>query len=126
VLAIDIDPSSVVTANKNIKLNGVDHVVVAKLGSLDEALQADAGSGGFDLVLVNILAPVILSFLETDLTKVLKPGAILVASGIELHEVPVIKRAVLDSGLIEVSIVESQGWAAVVTRKPSPPNHRRK
>jgi len=126
VLALDIEPSSVTTANKNIKLNGVDHVVVVKPGSLDEALQASEGTDGFDLVFANILTPVILKFLKSGLAKVLKPDAILVTSGIKPHEVPIIKHAVLDSGLIEVSIVESQGWAAVVTRKPSPPNHRRK
>jgi len=125
VLALDIDPSSVATASVNIKLNAVEDIVVAKPGSLDEALQASAGTGGFDLVLVNILAPVILSFLQTGLTDVLKPGAILVVSGIESHEVSVIMRAALAAGLTEVAITETQSWAAVVTRKPSAPNYRR-
>ncbi|MBE9524984.1 MAG: 50S ribosomal protein L11 methyltransferase, partial [Chloroflexi bacterium] len=126
VLALDIDPSSVATARINMQLNAVEDAVAVKQGSLDEALQAAAETDGFDLVFANILAPVILKFLKSELAKVLKPGAILVTSGIESHEVQIIKRAVLDTDLIEVSITETQGWAAVVTRKPSPPNHRRK
>ena len=126
VLALDIDPSSVATANNNIKLNNVDSVVIVKQGSLDEALQAGESSGGFDLVLVNILSPVIVSLLETELSKVLKPGAILVTSGIESQEVPTIKRAIHDADLLEVSLTESQGWAAVVARKPLAKYQRRR
>ena len=122
VLALDIDPGSVATARVNIKLNAVEGIIAVEPGSLEQALQAGEGSGRFDLVLVNILTPVILSFLQTGLAEVLKPGAILVASGIESREVPIIKRATLAAGLNEVAITETQGWAAVVTRKPSVPN----
>lgn len=125
VLALDIDPKSVETANKNIRLNGVEDTVRVKPGSLEEAKLAAAASGGFDLVLVNILTPVILSFLEDGLAKVLKPGATLTTSGIEVHENPFVRDAMHQAGLIDITSQEKQGWAIVTAHKPPKSNHKR-
>ncbi|MHC4610909.1 MAG: 50S ribosomal protein L11 methyltransferase [Planctomycetota bacterium] len=117
-LALDIDPDAVAAAHKNVALNAVEGIVTVRPGSLDEALRAAADQGGFDLTLVNILTPVILSFLDGGLAGVLKPGSILVAGGIEPREAPDIERSALRAGLTDVVISEFQGWAAVVARKP--------
>lgn len=120
VLALDIDPDSVATAKENMALNSVDETVTVELGSLNEAMKTSRDRGGFDLVLANILTPVLVAFLQTGLARTLKPGASLVASGIETSEVPLVERATLDAGLTKVALIEDQGWAAVVARKPSP------
>jgi ribosomal protein L11 methyltransferase len=118
VVALDIDPASVETARKNAALNSVELVVHVKQGSLEEAELISAGIGGFDLVLVNILTPVILELLETGLVEILKPGAVLVTSGIETNEVKIVERAVIKAGLIDIVCRELNGWAAVIARKP--------
>jgi ribosomal protein L11 methylase PrmA len=80
---------------------------------------------GFDLVLVNILTPVVRSFLEAGLSQVLKPGAILITSGIKLNEVSIIERSASKAGLTDPIVKNMEGWAVVVSRKASPPNQRK-
>lgn len=118
VLALDVDLNSVETAKKNTLINAVDDVVKVKQGSIHEAKLASAEPGGFDLVLVNILTPVILSLFEDGLADILKPGSMLAASGIENHEVPLIKRTASESGLRVISSKDRQDWSLVIARKP--------
>jgi ribosomal protein L11 methyltransferase len=118
VLAYDIDANSMTAATKNVNLNGVEDLVSVELGSLKEAQKASEEKGKFDLVLANILTPVILSFFEAGLIDVVKPGAILVTSGIETRSVRLVKRSARRSGLKYVGVFQKDGWAAVISRKP--------
>jgi ribosomal protein L11 methyltransferase len=119
ILALDIDPASVQAAQKNVRLNMVEAQVTVKQGSLEEALPASSEMGGFDLVLANILTPVVLALLEAGLAKTLKPGAVLVTSGIEASEIPIVTNALLGAGLTSPFSNEKEGWAAVIARKPT-------
>lgn len=125
VLAYDIDPDSVLAARKNVYLNGVEDRISVEYGSLREAKQASAESGKFDLAVANILTPIILSFLEDNLVDLLKPGAVLVTSGIEARQVHTVKRAARRAGLKDEGVFKLNGWAAVVSRKPINESKRR-
>lgn len=117
VLALDNDPVSVEAASKNVHLNAVETIVSVKKGSLNEALQESSLIGGFDLVLVNILTPVILSLLEAGVADVLKPGGYLVASGIEASEFPSIEPALKQANLSSFKTKEMESWIVVIARK---------
>jgi len=117
VLALDIDQDSVETARKNARLNCVEKLISVEQGSLHEALLVSSEIEDFDLVIVNILSPVILSLLEQGLSKVLIPGGILVLSGIESFEVPLIERAVLKAGFINLIYQKKESWAVVIAEK---------
>ncbi len=80
VLARDIDPVAVEAARENVARNGVDRVVRVEEGSLPEA--GEQAKSGFDLVLVNILAEVIVRLLGEGLADLVKPRGKLILSGI--------------------------------------------
>lgn len=80
VLARDIDPIAVEAARENVARNGVNHVVRVEEGSLPEA--GGQAKAGFDLVLVNILAEVIIRLLGEGLAEIVNPRGRLILSGI--------------------------------------------
>lgn len=118
VLALDIDAASVAAAEENIRLNSVEKIVEVRQGSLADALAVCQDSGGFDLVLVNILTPVVLSLLEDGLYEVLRPGGVLVCSGIVSGEVSMMKQSLRNAGLASLAAKEKDGWASVISQRP--------
>jgi ribosomal protein L11 methyltransferase len=118
ILAPEIDPVGVLTAQKNVGLNAVERVVKVRRGSIEEARNSSTETGGFDLVMVNILNPVILSFLDAGLAGVLKPRAMLVTSGIERVEVPRVELALHSAWIANHVVRTLDGWATVSCRQP--------
>jgi ribosomal protein L11 methyltransferase len=76
VLALDIDPVAIEVACENVRLNGLEAVVDARLGTL-----APLQQGQWDTVLANILAETIVD-MAPMLADSLTPGGILIVSGI--------------------------------------------
>ncbi|HSG45181.1 MAG TPA: 50S ribosomal protein L11 methyltransferase [Anaerolineales bacterium] len=118
VLSLDIDATSAAAAEENIRLNSVEKIVEVRQGSLTEALAVCHASGGFDLALVNILTPVVLSLLDDGLCEVLRPAGVLVCSGIVSGEVPMMKQTLRNAGLARFETKEKDGWAAVISQRP--------
>jgi len=78
VYAIDNDPIAVRTTEENVALNGVEDQVTAVVGEL-----AAVTDKAYDIVVVNILAPIIQALLaEHDLLGYVRPGGWLLLSGI--------------------------------------------
>ena len=75
VLGIDIDPASVEVTTKNAKSNGVDELVTASAIALEEV------TGTYDVVIANMLAPLLSSYGPT-LVKMVRAGRRLVFSGL--------------------------------------------
>jgi len=79
----DLDPVAIVAARENADRNEVpaDKFDIV-LGNIidDEQVQAEAGDG-YDIVVANILAPVII-MLQKEVTAHIKPGGIFITSGI--------------------------------------------
>ncbi len=73
-LAIDLGPDSVTTTGDNSRRNGVEDRVTATSQPLRDV------SGAFDLIVANILAPVLLEMAD-DFKRLLAPGGRLVLSG---------------------------------------------
>ena len=107
VEAIDISLAAVEATSANAERNGVAGVVTAStrpLASIDEP---------FDVVVANLLAPVVVD-LATDLRRVVAPSGALVVSG-------VLERAhdhVVDAlaPMHVVDTVTREGWAALLVR----------
>ncbi|MFB0957998.1 MAG: 50S ribosomal protein L11 methyltransferase [Clostridiaceae bacterium] len=109
VLAIDLDPVAVDSANINVRLNQMDQVTVKEGNLLDET------GDKADVVIANIIADVII-FLAKDLDRVLKPGGLFIGSGIiHLREQEVLDQ--LNASGFEVLEVRNENdWRAVVAR----------
>jgi ribosomal protein L11 methyltransferase len=116
VYCIDNSTVAVESATANIAVNGLsDHIKVA-LGVLDEA-EAGRSTGEFDIVLVNIIAHII-GGMASQLAQVLKPGGLLIASGIIEARRPDAEQPLRDAGLELIEQAMTDDWLVLVMRKP--------
>jgi ribosomal protein L11 methyltransferase len=107
VEAIDISVAALEATEDNARRNGVDRVITVSgrpLASIDEP---------FDVVLANLLAPVLVD-LAADLRRVVSPSGELIVSGVlaDAHD------HVVDA-LAPMQVVEKvtrEGWAALLLR----------
>ena len=116
-LAVDIDDKCRTAARENAGLNGIGperlDILVGNLLA-DETVAAKIG-GGYDIVLANIVADVIIA-LAPRVRGLLNPGGIFLCSGIIEGRAAEV-RAALDAGGLEVlEEREDGGWYAFTCR----------
>ncbi len=115
ILALDTDRVAVQAARQNCGRNGVDDAIQVRQGSLAE-LQLD---GQWDLALVNILAPVILQLLEDGLGDQIRPGGLLVLSGIIEEQAPQILHDLKQHEIALVKRVQIKDWVTLWGQRPT-------
>ncbi len=115
VLASDIDPSSVLVAAENARLNGA--------GNLVEAIRATGFSAPqfakrrpFDLVLANILANP-LRQMATPMARHLAPSALVILSGLLPHQAQGVIAAYRARGLVLLRELRIEGWSSLLLRR---------
>lgn len=84
-LAVDLDGQAIENARHNARINGLGRELELGEGSIDEIRRGDFGLKSADLVLANILAPVIMRLFEAGLSDLVAPGGHIVLGGI-LHD----------------------------------------
>jgi ribosomal protein L11 methyltransferase len=116
ILATDIAPHAVATAERNRRLNGVDRAFRPLLadGLGDVRIRARAP---FDLVLANIL-PDPLCRMAGPLVPLMAPGAFLVVAGLRIGEQARLESAYRARGLRLVSRRSIKEWASLTFQKP--------
>jgi len=106
--ACDLDPAAIEATAANAQANAV--ALGLRLGTLDGA------DGGFDVVVANLLAPILVGLAE-PLRAAMAPGGVLVVSGLLAgrwaHVAAALEPLVLDR------IDEHDGWSAL-TLRPGP------
>lgn len=128
VLAIDLDPVAVSSAEENIRLNGLEtQITVAKSDLLalitGKSHESESVASKLnvqppvELVVANILADVLISFMA-DVTQVLVSGGIYIASGITQRKESEVAQALKEHGLIEIARLEQEDWVAIAAKKP--------
>ena len=114
-LAVDIDEQCLTVARDNAALNqtGPDTFSV-RIGNVltDEDFRASLG-GGYDLVLANIVADVIIG-LAPLVSSFLREGGRFLCSGIIDQRTEEVAQALREAGLTILERHESEGWAAFV------------
>jgi ribosomal protein L11 methyltransferase len=111
VLAVDLDEVAVRKTRENAGLNGVQDRVSVRTGDLLEGVTEEA-----DLILANLLAPIILR-LARDLCRVLRPGGRLIASGIVSDQIRSVQKALEDAGLETVETIGEGDWVALAAKR---------
>ena len=121
VLALDIDEAAVRYSQKNIKANSLDQEIIVAQGSL-EYLQGDHefAETGFELLLANILARVLLDLLQGGLANTLPADGILVLSGILDHQAEELVQVGSSQDLEHLETGEIQEWRSLVFKRKSP------
>jgi ribosomal protein L11 methyltransferase len=110
-LALDLDYVAIESATQNVLLNHVDDVVSVKQNNLLEDIE-----GPYDIVVANILAEVIVRFVQ-DAAAVLKPNGTYITSGIIKRKKQEVKDALVNGGFIIDEIVEMDDWVAIIAKK---------
>jgi len=109
VVAIDIDPDAVEVARENFSLNGVTGDFLVASTPLEEI------SGDFDVVAANILAEE-LARLAFPLLDRLRPGGVLVLSGILTEKEDIVVGAFDRSGL-DLTTTRLEEWSCLCYRR---------
>ncbi len=115
VYAIDNSSVAAESAAANVALNGLSERVNVMLGILDDA-EAEHLAGHYDLVLANIIAHVIGS-IAPQLARVLKPGGVLISSGIIEARRQDAEGPLQAAGLEQIEQVMIEDWLALIWRK---------
>ncbi|NJN54815.1 MAG: 50S ribosomal protein L11 methyltransferase [Anaerolineae bacterium] len=114
VLGVDVDDIAVQTAVANTALNHLSHLTFQQ-GTLTSITQY-----GWDIVVVNILAPVIIGLLENDgLLDYVAPGGHLVLSGIIEEQAEGVRTAVIQAGGHILKTLQITDWVALIAT-PAP------
>ena len=112
VLGLDIDPIAVEATFANARRNRLGRRIGARLGSLP------SGEPPFDVVVANLIASVLVA-LARPLRDELRPGGLLLASGVFEDREAEVARSFEAQGLtVTERSVEGQ-WAALAARRPS-------
>lgn len=115
VEAIDVDPGSPAVVSANATRNRVSNRIRSSNRPLDRIV---ADEEPFDLVLANLLAPVVRE-LTGDLVRALAPGARIIVSGLLEHQRPEAAGRLVDEGLVPGPVVLSEGWCTMALDRPS-------
>lgn len=110
VNAYDIDPVAVRVAGENVKDNGITNIVCGK-----SDLFFGVEEKTYDLICANIVADIIIRMLP-DVEKFLKPGGILITSGIIDERASEVLEASKSTPLVHIETREEKNWCAMVFR----------
>jgi ribosomal protein L11 methyltransferase len=114
VLATDIEPWSVRVAEQNAAMNGLKHLVVAKLA--DGWRHPAVRGGRYDLVFANILARPLCA-MARDLATHLAPGGTAILAGLLGTQARMVLAAHRRQGLRLERRLDLGAWSTLVLRK---------
>jgi ribosomal protein L11 methyltransferase len=109
--ALDLDEVAVNVARENIGLNNVQDTVIVRQSNLLDGVEGEA-----DIIVANILAEVILRFVE-DAYAIVKKDGFFIASGIIQQKKESVKEAMLDAGFNIVETMAMEDWVAIIAKK---------
>ena len=116
-VGVDIDAEAVTAARENAEANGVIERLELGVGSLEELRRGEYGLQAADLVLANILAPVLGRLLDEGLGDILKPWGVLVLSGILAEQVEEVQAALERNDLRLIEKRQMGDWVALAAAR---------
>lgn len=111
ILALDLDPVAVKSAQENVELNHVQDIVQVAQGDLLKGVGKRT-----DVVVANILADIIVLFTH-DLPRVLVPGGVFIGSGIIEEKTELVIQSLTTNGLQVLETIHQDGWVAIAAKK---------
>ncbi|HEY8491138.1 MAG TPA: 50S ribosomal protein L11 methyltransferase [Dehalococcoidia bacterium] len=115
VLALDTDPVAVEAARRNVQANGAAARVTVLHGSLDGGTPVPLPEGSADLAVANINAAAVTA-LAPALRRLLRPGGVLVASGIIAQREAAVLRRLRHQGFRVLRRDAEGDWRTVIAR----------
>jgi ribosomal protein L11 methyltransferase len=117
VTAYDIDPEAIQAAQGNVTRNNLAQRITVKLGSLDHALAARAGGAPpVDILVANILASTLQQLLAGGLAQILRPGGLMILSGLLSDQHEDLAALAQQDGLMLLEVLQEGDWRALLLR----------
>lgn len=116
-LGVDIDPLAADASRQNALSNGVSERLELGVGSVAEVRKGQFTIQQAELVFANILAPIILRLFNDGLADLVKPGGILILSGILAEQAEEIVSAASQRGLKILERRQVGDWVALAAKK---------
>lgn len=120
VWGTDLDDNAITAVCENLRANAIspDRFHVRQGNIIEEKdVQSWAGFGRFDIVVANILAPVII-LLQKEIPRHLKPGGVLISSGIINTKEADVRSAIAANQELELVDCVHQGeWVSMIARR---------
>lgn len=110
--AYDLDEIAVQSAKNNIELNDLTAEITVKENNLLKDVTIEA-----DIVVANILAPIIIKLIP-DALRVLKPGGTFITSGIIIDQKDKVVAALVEAGFKLKQINQMKDWFSIIALKP--------
>lgn len=111
VMAVDNDPQAVKVARSNVIENGMRESVAVKRGSLPQA------SGGYDLVVINILAKVIVDMVQEGLSERMRPEGVVITAGVTDDQAPDVITAFERGGFTLIGRRQRGDWVSLLAKQ---------
>lgn len=111
IQALDLDQVAVESARLNCKLNKVQNVVKVSQNNLLDGIE-----GPVDLVVSNILAEIIVRFIDKAY-EVLKENGTFITSGIIQNKKHEVKEALQNAGFVIEETMVMEDWVAFIAKK---------
>ncbi len=111
VVALDLDQVAVESARLNCKLNKVQNVVTVSQNNLLDGIE-----GPVDLIVSNILAEIIVRFIDKAY-ETLKVNGTFITSGIIQNKKQEVKDALMKAGFIIEETMVMEDWVAFIAKK---------
>lgn len=125
-IGVDIDAKAENMARENAGLNSIGpdrfQAFTADVAN-DKAAMCRLAAGGYDVVLVNIVADVIIS-LAPVLPTFLRPSGTLITSGILDNRLDDVSSALISAGFEILEIHTSEEWRCIIAHRASEGNER--
>ena len=117
-VGVDIDPNAVDVCYNNADDNGIDRsrYTVRTGNVLDDHGFVDSLGTGYDIVVANIVAGVIVP-LTPLVPRLIRAGGLYIVSGIIGERAPEVEAALEQSGFAVESRLERKDWVAIASRK---------
>jgi ribosomal protein L11 methyltransferase len=112
-LGVDIDPESVRNSRENADANGIGEELILGIGSVKDILEGRFAFHTAQLVVANILAPVIIRLFGLGLADLLEPEGVLILSGILQEQSQGVVEAAQTKGLIMNEKRQMGDWVAL-------------
>lgn len=125
VLALDLDPVAVSSAQENTRLNGLEQDITVHLSDLLQVINRNAEGDDtaklgvtlpVQVIVANILAEIILLFID-DVYNALEDGGTYIASGIYKNKEEDVEQALIAANFTIVEKNREDDWIAFVARK---------
>jgi ribosomal protein L11 methyltransferase len=112
IRAYDLDDIAVKTARVNVKLNKVNHAITVSQNNLLNDITEPA-----DVIVANILAEIILRFVN-DAFRLVKPGGYFITAGIIQQKKQDVKSALVEAGFEIEETLTMEDWVSFIAKRP--------